>query len=206
MFMRRPDTLDLYLLLLAAAVRAPHNVQYPAAVWSRALGKGTGVSSELWVSKSLRWLEDRDLIRRRKIGREVEITVRHDSARRRRYTRPKGGRDRWEWFFNLSHAYFLQGWHKELSAAGKALLLVAHANKPGFELNQRRGEQWWGLSGDTLGRGLQELRDRKLLLVQATTRTAPESRTGLVVVPNYTLLNPFSKQPTRPSDSRRRRG
>jgi hypothetical protein len=106
--MRRPDTLDLYLLLLAIAVRKPHNVQYPIAVYSRALGRGSSKSAELWVSKSLRWLDDAGLIARAKAGRELEIRLREDSSRKRAYKRPST-KDRWDWFFNLSHAYFLDG-------------------------------------------------------------------------------------------------
>jgi hypothetical protein len=204
--MRRPETLDLYLLLLAIAVKKPHNVQYPLAVYGRALGRGDGKSAELWVSKSLRWLEDAGLIRRTKVGRELEITLREDSSRRRAYKRPTTG-DRSDWFFNLSHAYFLDGWHKRLSAPAKAVLLVSHCNEPGFELNQRRGEIWWGLSGDTLGRGLIELQDVGVLSARPIKRKAPAARTGYTLVPLYTLLPPFAKGTpgTRPKKTGRRR-
>jgi hypothetical protein len=193
--MRRPEALDLYLLLLAVAVKDPHKVQFPAAVWSRALGRGDSTNAELWVSKTLRWLEARNLIVRRPVGRQREITVRHDSTRDKKYTRPKGGVDPWEWFFNLPHRYFLDGWHKRLSASGKAVLLVAYANQDEFELNQRRGATWWGLSTDTLGRGLIELQEQEVLVARTISRKAPESRTGFAVVPLYRLAAPLAKPP-----------
>jgi hypothetical protein len=156
------------------------------------------------VSKTLRWLEDERLIVRTPAGRERAITIRHDSGRDADYTRPGQKDNRDDWFFNLSHAYFLDGWHKKLSASGKALLLVAHANQKRFELNQRRGSEWWGLSTDTIGRGLQDLVQHELLSVRTIRRKAPESRVGFAMVPVYQLEAPFTKPAARPTPSARK--
>src|SRR3954449_10831428 len=84
-FLRRPDTLDLFLLLLAVAVRPPHRVDLPSAVWSRALGRGDSTGAELWVSKSLRWLEDNSLIQRLGSGRGREIEILREDGSGREY-------------------------------------------------------------------------------------------------------------------------
>jgi hypothetical protein len=196
-FLRRPDTLDLFLLMLAVAVRGPHNLLFPHAVWSRALGR-PGPSGELWVSKSINWLEAHSLVSRTRKGRLVEIYMLSDAGTGAEYSRPTGGRKKpQEWFFRLPHAYFLEGWHKRLSAAGKAVLLIAHASPPEFTLPLRQGSQWYGVSVETLARGLDELKEGKILAFRTTRKKAPQLRLGYTLEPHYSLKEPFKKG-TRP--------
>jgi hypothetical protein len=192
-FLRRPDTLDLYLLMRAVAVHEPYNVLFPNAVWSRALGRGSSSAGELWVSKSLHWLEHHSLIRRKRAGRLMETLMLHDAGTGEPYQRPAGGKAPLEWFFRFSHAYFLQEWHKHLSASGKAVLLIAHASKPEFTLPLRQGAEWWGVSSETLARGIDELKEHKLLAFRTTRKTAWNTRLGYTLEPHYALKEPFRK-------------
>ncbi len=60
-------------------------------------------------------------------------------------------------FFNLSHRFWTEDWHRQLDLPATAMLLVALCEPPGFELVTERVPDWYGWSGDTAERGLKTL-------------------------------------------------
>jgi hypothetical protein len=192
-FLRRDDALDLYLLILLVGRGGSGTVTFPLATWSRAVGRGDGEGAELWASKTITFIEQQGLLTSRKSGRLRELEVLDDAGRRIPYTRPTGKGGCWEWFVVLPLAYWEQGWHRELSLRAKATLLVCLSRRPQFELPLRQSAQWYGLSEETLGQGLQELRDVGLLATREIRKKAPELRAGYTLARMHSLTGPFKR-------------
>src|SRR5207249_3382554 len=117
-------SLDLYLLMLAASSGGAYDVRRPAGMWARTLSGGTQIQAAS-VSKILRRLESLRLIQRQRVGRLVQVTMRHESGLGLPYTRPGLGHARGEHFIKLDHAYWSEKWHEKLTLPGKAMLLIA---------------------------------------------------------------------------------
>jgi hypothetical protein len=193
-FMRREGALDLYLLLMLLGTGGSHTIELPLAVWSRALGRGTSETAELWVSKTLTWIEGQDLISTKRVGRTRQVTILDESGRGAGYARPRSTKgDPWEWFLVLPMAYWREGWHKELSLPGKAALLVSLTQRPEFVLSQKNAARWYGLSEDTMARGLRELQDVGLLAARPFKLKAPELRHGYTLSTCYALTGSFKR-------------
>src|ERR1039458_2650634 len=103
------------------------------------------------------------------------------------------GKDRG--FFKLPYAYFSERIHQDLKLAGKATLLICLAQKPTFTLPTERASAWYGVSPDTLQRGLDELRERELVKVWTRTKKAPRARYGYTTENHYALQGPFARAP-----------
>jgi hypothetical protein len=100
-------------------------------------------------------------------------------------------------FFKLPYAYFHQRWHRELKLPGKATLLICLAQAPTFTLPTEHAAVWYGLSADTLQRGLDELRDLELLKVWSRAKKAPRTRFGYTMENHYALQGPFTRAPIK---------
>jgi hypothetical protein len=81
-------------------------------------------------------------------------------------------------FFKLPYEYFTQRWHLQLNLAGKATLLICLAQAPTFTLPTEHAARWYGVSADTLQRGLDELRELGLLKVWSRAKKAPVHATA----------------------------
>ncbi len=79
--------------------------------------------------------------------------------------------------------------------AGKATLLICLAQKPTFTLPTERASSWYGVSPDTLQRGLDELRERELIKVWSRTKKAPRARYGYTTENHYALQGLFARAP-----------
>lgn len=187
---RRELALDLLLLLHCTASAEPWDVEMPAMAWARALDMRQTVGSETTVSKNWSWLESHDLIRSERHNRMRKVFMLKEDGSGTGYARPKGER---RGFFGFPLLYFTQRWHENLSLAGKAVLLIALSQKPGFTLVTERASEWYGVSADTLQRGLQDLRDHGLLTTWLVARKAPRARLGVTSVNHHRLNPPFGK-------------
>jgi hypothetical protein len=67
----------------------------------------------------------------------------------------------------------------------------------GFSLPYERAGEWYGLSRDTVRRGVAELRSQGLLTMRMTWRATLRSPTGATEERRYTFAGPFSSQPPR---------
>ena len=189
---RRMLALDLWLLLHAAASSAPWDVRQPAMSWARMLDMPQTTGSETTISRNWSWLEEQRLVRTERDHRVRKVTLLMEDGSGREFARATG-QDRG--FFKLPYAYFTDRIHRDLKLPGKAALLICLAQQPTFTLPTERGAGWYGVSADTLQRGLDELRERELIKVWTRTKKAPRARYGYTTVNHYALQAPFARPP-----------
>jgi hypothetical protein len=182
--------LDLYLLVVAIASSSePYTASMPAATWARMLGLSDSANAKQAVSKTFRRLVDHKLLARDgREGRQARFALLNEAGDGTTYTRPTTAADPW---LPLPYSYWSEGWHRTLSLPGKVALLIALALKDGFPLPAERGPRWYGISADTVQRGLAELVDRELLEVESQLRREPLSATGYTEERLYSLIGPF---------------
>lgn len=181
--------LDLYLLLRTLASAEPWDVVRDARIWGRMIGHGSDVDGgAAIVSKAWRRLDEKyRLIERSRSGRLARITVLDESGDRTDYQSPATG------YFKIPFDYWLapEAWYLNLSLAAKATLLIALSLKQPFALPAERGPAWYGISADTIGRGLIELRDKGILSRSFQTVTDWNSPTGERTDYRFQLQVPF---------------
>ena len=178
---RRELALDLYLLAHALAVSPPWDVSEYAAVWARALGVTQHSGARSLVSNNWTWLETQRLIRTERTGAKRRVTLLDDGGTGGGYESPV--RD----LFGLPHAYWTFGWQSALDLPAKAVLLIGLSLGPDFLLPSRQGATWYGISGDSIKRGLRNLTAAGLLDVKTRRKSAPRSPTGFTFERRYTI-------------------
>jgi hypothetical protein len=200
---RRVKALDLYLLAHAVASGKPYDVRLPAAVWARALGPVPPLSSQKFISRTWTWLEGQKLIETERVGRMRRVVILSEDASRKPYRHPgeKGLEDRGH-YFKLPYAYWHGNFHNRLGLPAKAVLLIALSLQDDFLLPIERGQDWYGLSRDTVRKGLRDLRALGLLDVREFYKPAPLSTLGYTRERRYTLREPF--RPHASTSARRR--
>ncbi|MBS4009549.1 MAG: hypothetical protein KGZ72_02215 [Roseovarius sp.] len=198
-FVRSGDHRGLlaYLLVLTVASKEPWDARYPAAVWARALDidvqRPAAAMSKVWKR-----LQDRNLVARQRHRRQAEVTPLREDASGDPYTRPVGARSH-DRYLKLDHAFWEDGWYARLGLPAVAMLLVALAEKQGFELPYERGPDWYGVSADTVYRGFRELNREGLLTYTVRYRPEPLSEVGSVEVRRWYVQDPFARRGARPS-------
>ena len=199
---RRATALDLYLLFHASACGGEFDTRLHAKVWARALGfSESSRHSASVISRNWRWLQEAGLVRKVRDRRLLNVTLLREDASGEDYTHPgKSGN-----YFKLSHEYWLGGWQAKLDLPAKAALLILLSRKPGSDLPQERAPEWYGISADTLGRGLRTLQDHNLLRTSVLTKQAPLSPLGYSWEQKYWLLEPFARKPAGKRTGRRKR-
>jgi DNA-binding transcriptional ArsR family regulator len=184
---RRLFALQLYLLLSCLARSDPWDTALLAATWARALDK-TNNGAESTVSRSWAWLEEQDLVRTERSKRLVRVYRLAEDGSGADYTQSRD-------FFYFPLAFFRDEWHKELSLPATAVLLIAlhkSKHKPWFQLRTEEQSKWYGISPDTLQRGLDELREAKLLHAHPRRVHDSKARYGTTLVNEYILLGAFA--------------
>ncbi len=194
---RRGLALDLYLLLHCGAAAAPWDVALPAMAWARALDRSQTLASETTISKNWTWLEQQRLVRSKRSRRLRKVYLLREDGSGEEYARPASGEN--HGYFNLPFAYFTQRWHAKLSLRAKATLLICLAQQPRFELRTEHATAWYGLSPDSMQRGLGELREFDLLTTTADYRPAPRTRLGFTQVHIHALRGDFARAPQKPA-------
>jgi len=184
---RRSRTLDLYLLAHAVASAPPFDVRLPSGVWARALGIESSASSGSAISKHWTWLEDQRLISSRRSGRFREITLLKEDGSGDDYVHPgKEGN-----YFKLPYAYWHGNFQNRMGLPAKAVLLIALSLRDEFILPTRQGADWYGLSRDTVRKGLRTLRLLGVLDMTEAPKKAPLAPLGFTMERRYTLRPPF---------------
>ena len=189
---RRKRALDLYLLIHAVASTPPYDVTLPARVWAQALGMSPSNSSAVHISTTLSWLEEQKLIDTARIGNARQVTLLSDDGSGLPYRHPalQPPHER-VGYFKLSFDYWLERWHTSLDLSATAVLLIALSLPDKFVLPQRHGAEWYGISRDTIQRGLKSLRDLGLLTFTPASKAAPAAPTGMTVDRIYSLTGPL---------------
>jgi hypothetical protein len=189
---RRARTLDLYLLAHAVASAPPYDARFPAVVWARALDVADYASASSTVSKQWTWLEKRSLIKSRRKGRLREVTLLKEDGSGRDYVHP--GRE--GNYFKLPYAYWLGNFHNRMGLPAKAVLLIALSLQDDFLLPTKQGAKWYGLSRDTVRKGLRTLRLLGILEMREQPKKAPLAPRGFTLERRYTLRDPFRPPPS----------
>jgi hypothetical protein len=132
------------------------------------------------------------LIETRRVGRLRQVTVLREDGSGDSYRHPgeEGAADRGH-YFKLPHAYWYGNFHNRLGLPAKAVLLIALSLKDDFLLPTDRGGEWYGLSRDTLRKGLRDLRLYGLISMRTERKLAPLSAIGYTVERRYRLQRPF---------------
>lgn len=188
--------LDLFLLHRALASSDPWDVIRDARIWGRALGHGTDADrGASIVSKAWRRLdEDYGLVSRERSGRLARITALDEGGHREGYTSPATR------YFKLPFDFWTaeQAWFHRLGLPAKACLLIGLSLNPPFVLPAERGPQWYGISADTVDRGLRQLRDEGLLTRRFIKVENWLSPTGEILEIRYRLKAPFARRQRKP--------
>ena len=181
--------LDAYLLLHAAASGAPFDVVLPSAVWARALGlSSASPSSRSAVSKTFARLEVHGLIHRERAGNRSKLVLLDEGGQGADYVHPAAHK---EPYLKLGHEYWRDDWHLKLNFRAKVVLLIAHSLDDGFILPIERAKDWYGISADTVQRGLAELEQHGLLDIDVQYKPAPLAPEGYTQDRRFTLRAPF---------------
>ncbi|MGA4803599.1 hypothetical protein [Streptomyces lavendulocolor] len=190
---RRERSLDLYLLVAAVTSGSDYSVTDWSSTWARTIGifdEKTGASA---VSRAWKALKDLDLIATaRGKGRRTTVIKRLEDGSGP-YVPPVSG----EPYLQLPFEYWEHGLHASLSLPGKAMYLVALAQRrpskgPSFPLVHARISQWYGLAEKTVASGITDLIDNGVL--EQTGFEVYETlavRTGRASRPLYSLREPF---------------
>lgn len=185
----------------AMASAHPWNCKLPSEAWVGALGLAENDvamdSAKAAVSKTMRRLEQRKLITRRRSKRLSDITLQKEDGSGDDYKHPiESG----EPYFQLPYAYWHEGHYTSLHLPAKVMLLIALSLQAGFNLPYDRARDWYGVSQDSAEKGLRELRRRNLLSVEPTWIPAPRSATGWTERLEYTLQGSFSRAKRRKAE------
>jgi hypothetical protein len=186
---RQALAFDLLLYAHAAAPLAKgHPIRATAAQWMRSIGIEETTANRVSVSRSWAWLEESQLIRRHRAGRErgVEILREDGSGRPWRDAYLKD-----EPYFGVPLSYWRGGYGRALALPAKAVLLIGLSlqsqEEEFFELPLERASAWYGLSTSTLRRGLDELRARRILRRWVEQRETEKSPLGYTYDQRYAL-------------------
>jgi hypothetical protein len=83
--------------------------------------------------------------------------------------------------------------HNRLSLPAKAVLLIARSLQDDFILPTEKGKDWYGLSRDTMRKGLRDLRLYGLLSMSERSKAAPLSALGFTMERRYRLHPPLAR-------------
>jgi hypothetical protein len=187
---RRTRALNIYLLVHSLASTPPWDVGFRTRQLSTALGMPDTAASRVSVTRSLNWLEEVRLIRSEKDGSLRRVVLLDETASGRPYAHP--ARSRQPDYFKLPYAYWLEGWFQKLSLPAIAVLLIGLSLDKSFLLPLDNGARWYGVSRDTLRRGIRELIRADLLTFHVKWKRAPNSPTGTAEERRYVLKGPFA--------------
>lgn len=183
----------LYLLALTKASRKPWDVSLPAPVWARALGfkKPMGTTACGRVSKAWSRLVGKNLVTRSKDGRLAKFTLLCEDGTGTPYDSPQ------KYYFRVPLALWTEGpepskrWFDVLTLPELVFLIIGLSNADDFSLPAERGPDYYGISADTLERGVRGLKKMGLLDVRKNYKKAPLAPAGFTYENSYTLQPPF---------------
>lgn len=188
------SALKLYLLLVTKASAPPWDAALPAVVWARALGMPETKTSASTISKTWLRLEKRKLVQRTRHKRMADVTLLREDGTGTPYTSPGDVNER---YFQIPIELWTTGpnpsarWYRELSLPEFAVLLIGRSLGDEFHVPFEKGPDWYGVSADTLTRGIHGLERRGLLDVERRFEKAPLSPTGWKDALHCTLQAPL---------------
>ncbi|MDK1477061.1 hypothetical protein QNO07_27320 [Streptomyces sp. 549] len=191
--------LDLYLLVAAITGANDHSVTEWSTTWARTIGisdEKTGASA---VSRSWKALKDLGLITTaRGSQRRTTVTKRMEDGSGP-YAPPENAGEK---YLQLPFEYWEEGLHTKLSLPGKAMLLIALAQRKNkFTLVQARISEWYGLAQKTVATGIDDLVENGVLEPAGFEYFDTLAvRSGRGSRPLYRLVRPFHQRGLPPTD------
>lgn len=191
---RRRRALNLYLLVHSLASTEPWDVALRSWAWALALGMPDTPASRASISRTTTWLDANGLTRSKRDGTLRRIYLLDESGSGSPYTHP--ARTRSPDYFKLPYAYWTEQWHNRLTLPGTAVLLIGLSLGTSFVLPLENGSRWYGISRDSLRRGIRELVDLELMSYRTRFKRAPNAPTGATEERRYSLQGPFARAPS----------
>jgi DNA-binding transcriptional ArsR family regulator len=182
--------LDLYLLTRLLASHTPFEAQLSAAVWARALGL-PGPSGPAAISRAWKRLADLGLVSRGRRGRTAFVRVLLEDGSGNPFVQFGARADP---YFKIPLEYWRDDWQRKLDLPAKAALLIALSLPDGFYLPTKMAKRWYGVSADTVERGLAKLRELGILKRTVFYKGAPLAAQGWTREHHYGLKPPFGPQ------------
>lgn len=143
------------------------------------------------ISKHWTWLEEQRLIASRRSGRFRQVTLLKEDGSGLAYSHPgKEGN-----YFKLPYDYWRGNFQNRMGLPAKAVLLIALSLRDEFILPTKQGADWYGLSRDTVRKGLRTLRLLGVLEMTEEPKKAPLAPLGFTMERRYTLKTPFCLDP-----------
>lgn len=189
-----PSALDQFLLLHARAAGRPdgedlnYDVGFSARVWARLLGLDEGESGRRTVGRNWRALAKANLVKTRRVGRQITATPLREDGSKEPYSHPKITSDR---YLKVPYSFWLDGHAEKLKLPGMALAVIALSNADWFPLPFDKGPAWYGIGASTVERGMRELRRADLIESKFAWRKTALSDTGWTKDTRYRLLPPL---------------
>ncbi|RSS50084.1 hypothetical protein [Streptomyces sp. WAC01280] len=152
---RQERALDLYLLVAAITGANDHSVTEWSTTWARTIGIFDEKTGAPAVSRSWKALKDLGLITTaRGSQRRTTVTKRMEDGSGP-YAPPENVGEK---YLQLPYAYWENDLHTKLSLPGKAMLLIAYAQRKNkFALVQAKISEWYGLAQKTVAAGTDDL-------------------------------------------------
>jgi hypothetical protein len=186
---RRGRALDLYLLLHALAGPTGDPVTLASQVWARALGVDDLSTPEVLISRTWSWLEAEELVATERAGRLRSVRLLSEDGSGSAFAvASEDGDDR----FFVPYTYFLGNYHNRINLAGKSVLLASLSLRGGFSFVSGPPASWYGISRDSVKRGLRVLLTLGLMTVESRHVSDPLTTTGYRVERRYVIAPPFA--------------
>jgi hypothetical protein len=193
---RHHHALDVYLLILAATASAPHRLHVHPDFWAALVQRPSQSprNAKLALYRSLDILESLELVRRETRLGMPAFQVLDESGTGDLYFHPATRHER---YMTLPHTYWTTGLDRTLGLTGKAVLLLARSLRPtGFTLPLARSMAWYGISRDTLRRGMDELIRAKVVRYSKADVSSLHAPRGTSVRRTFVLVGPMARTPT----------
>lgn len=194
---RDDRALGLFLIALAVASGGDHSVTEWATTWARTFGVFKETPGRAAVSRAWNRLEKLKLIKRQRaeLGK-TRVTLLREDGSGNEYRHAHRSSER---YFQLPFEYWTsdERWHDTLTLPAKSVLLIALSFRSvEFALPQDQVPKWYGISADTAGRGLSELREQGIIQ-KSREEYVPSLRSPTGYAPKnwYRLMEPFDLAP-----------
>jgi hypothetical protein len=107
------------------------------------------------------------------------------------YLHPAKLRER---YISLPNEYWRRDLDRDLDLPGKAVLLIARSLNPeGFTLPLAQADAWYGISPDTLRRGMRQLVKARLATHQAGAVESAQAPRAITIRRTYRLAGPVAR-------------
>ncbi|MDX6453832.1 MAG: hypothetical protein QOH16_3881 [Gaiellaceae bacterium] len=195
---RHHHALDAHLLMLAAAAEPPHQLHVNPDFWAVLLRRPSQSlrNSRLALYRSIDTLGDLGLLTQESKLGAPRLQLLGENGSGERYLHPTKTGDR---YFTLPHEYWTLGLDRKLELPGKAVLLLARSLKRYFTLPLANAMNWYGISSDTLRRGMDELVQARIVRYQKANVPTLKAPRGTTVRRTYTLVGALAQPTTKPA-------